>query len=1341
MSDNPLTDTFTIVKNVNDQIRVHINLYSTSVRRVSFLTPGVYTGAELVDHFNYVVSRSHWPTTCSQFTSDYSTMSGKWSTPTSGFCHLTWDSSAKQLVFEDLTNNSAHHFFFEYVPNSFTHCKFFRNVVDIDLTQVENVQGVIGGEDAYRNCLVFVNSNLFNLVDNNVCKKKYTYHDYQTHGLYFYNDTIFPKTCKLGSNVYNLNPGESSEIFPTGTSGTTNISFFSNITSDRDSVYYTFSGFGHDSPIDGQYFGDSHIGLIASSAYFFVDGHRKNGPQMESGDVIWLRGTPNSGSVFNIRSNDHYYTKYFVPETKTSLYRQKIDNYYYSLESFEHMVYLPNYLCPVKFTFKSVDDYVPVVIETITDTSYFKDLSFLDNSKYVDSYKYTTSISIILRHDNLGNTNMLFSKNALFAGSASQSIFTLWNSGYLANPLSRFKERYAAGSNSRAVYKLNETTWGLSENNALDPYKGELLTTTLDKPAGYSYRVHLENTSDEALNKQYYEFNKGTDYTYFCRVFTNLPKYMFTPGAYNADNRSSKIVNCDMFSPCVQILNYQNVSECSITWYQDSVSNKSTISLTNGSYTLESITNSFSSNYFNIHNDHYVNDSNVYTVAFFNVDTSASTFTPDLYNSLGLFKSVAAENRIWGRLYYLYQSNKSIGIRVNGVDYYVNLFEGLWSYPNLIRNVAMSILHVNYIDYVVKIKKSDGTVLPIENCTYDDLNEILTMQVYTTTGVLQKLEVIDYKGSAFKCPMFSNVVSDVINKGIQFTPFYYPVTSSDEILSVSKETGMIYRNAFDFIKFDLPVTQGYTFQNSGKYLSFINFDFNFETPVEMSSASSTFFSLKEANNIVSNNFGYDNELGLAYPSNEYSNFCTFIFTGNFVSVPNVINVRLSISSLETDSSMYHSNFTECCSCQYNQTSFALNYTDNITKKIVGLHVQPQQLTTKIYLENLHFTVIKWDSNPVKNSYPKELNESVQSVVSGAVTNDIQTRNISVVSTITNNNYSHYLRNISLDENVNVSQSNKYSLSVTSNNSDNLFYGLTLVGVDYSTPVYQESNDIARNASLLVKDNNNNEVIVSKSIYTGASLIESPGMPKDVAKSLLPIVMPIVNESKLSINQENSTSQYNINIANVVNKNDENTSIENIYNCQSSFTPLYNINDNYNSIQLGKINCILCLNFTYKTKNTHNASYSTHPKYSINSDTFTTSVYKSANAAEAFEFDSSTYEITFYKKKYLVFSNIYCSISYSSTNFSNNAIASGLGYILGVKPVGPEYTVRKLSDAYSFTNKSWFTTAGRRSMMSVCECSDSDIGVKQPFVIWGYTYANDIYVHPDYIQVLYISIDN
>ena len=136
---------FTIVKNVNDQVRIHINVYTTSARRISFLTPGTYTGAELVDHFNYVVSRSHWPVSSSEFTSNYATMSGEWPEPVSGFCHLTWDSSDKTLTFEDLTSNTSHWFFFEHVPNSFTHCKFFQNVVDIDLTQVENVPGVNGG--------------------------------------------------------------------------------------------------------------------------------------------------------------------------------------------------------------------------------------------------------------------------------------------------------------------------------------------------------------------------------------------------------------------------------------------------------------------------------------------------------------------------------------------------------------------------------------------------------------------------------------------------------------------------------------------------------------------------------------------------------------------------------------------------------------------------------------------------------------------------------------------------------------------------------------------------------------------------------------------------------------------------------------------------------------------------------------------------------------------------------------------------------------------------------------------------------------------------------------------
>ena len=149
----------------------------------------------------------------------------------------------------------------------------------------------------------------------------------------------------------------------------------------------------------------------------------------------------------------------------------------------------------------------------------------------------------------------------------------------------------------------------------------------------------------------------------------------------------------------------------------------------------------------------------------------------------------------------------------------------------------------------------------------------------------------------------------------------------------------------------------------------------------------------------------------------------------------------------------------------------------------------------------------------------------------------------------------------------------------------------------------------------------------------------------------------------------------------------------------------------------------------------------NPNFNIGSEYYANSIYKSANAFEAFEYDSSTYEITFYKKKYLVFSNIYCTVNIPSSNFSSDAIASGFGYTIGVKPVGPEYTVRKLADTFDYSITNWLTTSGRRSIMSVYECNDSDIGVKQPFVIWGYSYAEDVYVRPDYIQILYIPIDN
>ena len=400
-------------------------------------------------------------------------------------------------------------------------------------------------------------------------------------------------------------------------------------------------------------------------------------------------------------------------------------------------------------------------------------------------------------------------------------------------------------------------------------------------------------------------------------------------------------------------------------------------------------------------------------------------------------------------------------------------------------------------------------------------------------------------------------------------------------------------------------------------------------------------------------------------------------------------------------------------------------------------------TAEKYLESLQFTVINWDNSPTKKLYPKELNESIQVSVPGAITNKLCTRNITAVSTLLNNNYSGYVQNINLDANINDSQANKYSLSVTSNNDNDLFYGLTLVEINYSTPVYQETNNMSRNASLLIQDTNGN-TLVTKDIYTGASLIESPGMPGDSVKTLLPIIMPVKNDKgKLIIKQENGTSEYKVNIFNTVSNSDINTCIENVYNCQSVFTPSYNINDNYNSIQLGKVKCVLNLNMDCITYGTmHNNSFVNNPNFNITSDKFYIDVYKSTNASEAFEFDSSTCEITFYKKKYLVFTNIYSSMKITNTNdLSNDANASGIGYILGVKPVGPEYTLRKLADTFDYTATGWLTNGARRSTMSICECKDPDIGVKQPFVIWGYTYAEDIYVRADNIQVLYIPIDD
>ena len=1206
------------------------------------------------------------------------------------------------------------------------------------------------GGGAYSCPLIFNNSNLFHLANNKVCKKKYVYHDYSVRGLYFYNDTIFPTTCKIGSNVYNLDPGESSETFPVGTSGTRSISLLEQY--NNDYVYYTFKGFGNDYPVEGQYFGNFHNGQISSSAYFFFYGYKKI-TDASGKNELKIQFVKDNTTI-DIVDNACYYTKIYIPTIRTNFFRYLIENYYYSLNSQDNLVFIKDFKCPVEFKFHTYNNYIPIIETKITDNSYLDSIVIVD--KHNQNVKMLSSnIFYVYNETEISSIHGLYSKNILNDFSTNpQCIFHSDSGEYPKSPntnamLIRLHEIYSTNTCQYFIpFYLNNSYFSPNRVfNNIDIAKNLFR-------ANVNYDTNpvatITNPSSTELNKQYYEFAFKYDLSYNFVDFINLPKYMFTTSLQNGANRALKSYTYNIFTPCVQILNYQNISQCNITYFTtdssgNSVSNTTSLTVDPTSYNFQQLTNDvFSSNYFNVYSDKCIHDSNVYTVTFYNVDTSASMFTPDLYNSLGLFKTVAAENRIWGRLYYLYQSNKSIGIRVNGGDhYYINLFEGLWCYPNLIRNIAMSILHVNYKDYIIKIRKSDGTVLPIENCTYDDLNGIITMQVYSTTGILQKLEVIDYKGSAFKCPMFSNVMSDIINQGIQFTPFYYPVTSSNEILSIDKETGIVNRSSFDFIKFDLPVTQSYTFQNSGKYLSFINFDFNFDTPVEITSASSTIFSFKEASNIVSNNFGYDPTLGQAYPSNEYSsNLCTFIITGKFVQIPNTVNLNVGLVTLKTDDSLNHTNFTEACICSYDQPMFSINYSDILTKKLTGIFLSLRHTAVR-YLESLQFTVINWDCDPTKKFYPKEINENMQVIVPGAITNKLCTKNITAVSTLLNNNYLAYVQNIDLDKSINVSQTNKYSLSVTSNNNDNLFYGLTLVDIGYSTPVYRETNDVSRNASLLIQDTSAN-TLVTKDIYTGASLIESPGMPGDSVKTLLPIVMPVENDKyKLVIKQENGTSEYKVNIINTVSNSNINTCIENVYNCQCVFTPLYNINDNYNSIQLGKVKCVLNLNINFITYGTlHNNSFINNPNFNITPEKFNIDVYKSTNATEAFEFDSSTCEITFYKKKYLVFTNIYCTMKITdTTSLSNDASTSGIGYTLGVKPVGPEYTLRKLVDTFDYSATGWLINTGRRSTMSICECNDSDIGVKQPFVVWGYTYAEDVYVRADNIQVLYIPIDD
>ena len=195
--------TFTIVKNCNDQIRIRIH-HTTIIgvsHRISFLTPGTYTGDQLVAEYNRVVSRSRWlnvgnsndnitDITSALKTKVYPDDYDTWDNPALGFNVLTWDKENRLLKFHSSTTNTGapdqHDFYFEYCPTSFTHCQFFNNVIPINTSPTA--------------------------VNVNLCKTDRVYYDYTHTELRFVNIGTGTQTYKINGNVLcTLGPGEYSE--------------------------------------------------------------------------------------------------------------------------------------------------------------------------------------------------------------------------------------------------------------------------------------------------------------------------------------------------------------------------------------------------------------------------------------------------------------------------------------------------------------------------------------------------------------------------------------------------------------------------------------------------------------------------------------------------------------------------------------------------------------------------------------------------------------------------------------------------------------------------------------------------------------------------------------------------------------------------------------------------------------------------------------------------------------------------------------------------------------------------------------------------------------------------
>ena len=130
-----MTETYTIIAGVNDQIRLRIKSSDPGVNyRISFIPPGNYTAEEIVTAYNTAVSQSRWVRRYNMgdsITRLYNNINTEgfisWTSPNTTFNVLEYIDN--QLIFTNKSNSGSHDFYFEYTPNCIAHCEFFKNIV------------------------------------------------------------------------------------------------------------------------------------------------------------------------------------------------------------------------------------------------------------------------------------------------------------------------------------------------------------------------------------------------------------------------------------------------------------------------------------------------------------------------------------------------------------------------------------------------------------------------------------------------------------------------------------------------------------------------------------------------------------------------------------------------------------------------------------------------------------------------------------------------------------------------------------------------------------------------------------------------------------------------------------------------------------------------------------------------------------------------------------------------------------------------------------------------------------------------------------------------------------